>query len=209
MTKEEIEYCCSNYLDRIKDLKKIQLFFIDIVFDGIENKFIFGYIGAFQGYQGVENLIEAAKIIDNEDAQFLIVGGEKKSTEHNIIFIPKIPRSQIPAYYSLCDVLILPRPSHIATEVAAPTKFAEYCAMGKPILTTNIGDAADLVRQYNNGIVVENNNPENLRKGIFEFLDLDIDTLTEMGINSRKLAEDEFDWEKISSRLYESLKEIV
>ena len=42
------------------------------------------------------------------------------------IFIPKIPRAQIPDYYSACDVLVLPRPSHPATEIAAPTKFAEY-----------------------------------------------------------------------------------
>jgi len=133
---------------------------------GIEDKRVFGYIGEFQKWQGVENFMGAAKRIDDKDLAFLIVGGEKESKEDNIIFIPKIPRAQVPDYYSICDVLVLPRPSHPATEIAAPTKFAEYTAMGKPILTTDVGDAAGFVREYKCGIVVKDNKVENLRKGI-------------------------------------------
>ncbi|MCK4454445.1 glycosyltransferase family 4 protein [Candidatus Parcubacteria bacterium] len=176
---------------------------------GIENKFVFGYIGYFQEYQGVENFIEVAKKIGDRGTAFLIVGGEKESKENDIIFIPKVPRAQIPDYYSVCDVLVLPRPSHIVTEVAAPTKFAEYTAMGKPILTTDVGDAADFVRQYQNGIIVENNHPENLEKGMLEFLTIDKDELIKMGQNSRKLAENEFDWKKISKNLMKCLEEAV
>lgn len=176
---------------------------------GIENKFVFGYIGDFQEYQGIENFIEVAKKIGDRETVFLIVGGEKESKENNIIFIPKVPRAQIPDYYSVCDVLVLPRPSHIVTEVAAPTKFAEYTAMGKPILTTEVGDAADFVNRYKNGIVVENNHPDNLKKGILEFLMLDKDELAEMGKNSRKLAENEFDWRKISKNILKCLEEVI
>ena len=175
---------------------------------GIENKFVFGYIGGEQKWQGLGNFIEAAKKVKNEDIAFIVVGGNKKPIDDNIIYISKVPQTQITHYYSICNVLVLPRPAHIATDVAAPTKFAEYIAMGKPILTTNVGDAADLVRQYKNGLIVENNSPENLKKGILEFLDIGEDTLVEMGIKSLKLAEDEFDWGKISDKIYESLKEI-
>jgi len=172
---------------------------------GIEDKRVFGYIGEFQKWQGVENFMEAAKRIDDKDLVFLIVGGEKESRESNIVFIPKIPRAQVPDYYSICDVLVLPRPSHPATEIAAPTKFAEYTAMGKPILTTDVGDAAGFVREYKCGIVVGDNKPENLREGINEFKEKSEKELEIMGINSRRLAENEFDWEKVRINLLKAM----
>ena len=173
---------------------------------GIENKLVFGYIGNFQKWQGVENFMEAARKVEDKDLAFLIVGGERESRENNIIFIPKIPRAQVPDYYSICDVLVLPRPSHPATEIAAPTKFAEYTAMGKPILTTNVADAADFVREYKCGIVVEDNKSENLIKGINEFRDKSEEELKRMGKNSRRLAENEFDWDKVGINLLKGIE---
>lgn len=191
---------------KLSDLETIQKLKVSL---GIENVLIFGYIGGFQNYQGVDNFIKAARKIDSDKIKFLVVGGDSESRENNIIFIPKIAREQIPDYYSLCDVLVLPRPHHVATEVAAPTKFAEYCAMGKPVLTTDVGDAADLVRIYKNGIVIEDNSPENLKKGVLKFSELDSLTFLEMGVNSRKLAEKEFDWKTISSNLVNNLSDFV
>jgi len=136
---------------------------------GLEKKLVFGYIGGFARWQGVENLIEATKGIDTPELACVIVGAENKSRQGNTVFIPRVTRGRLLDYYSICDVLVLPRPSHPATEMAAPTKFAEYTAMGKPILTTNVGDAAELVRKYSCGIVVPSNSPRDLAKGIMQF----------------------------------------
>lgn len=176
---------------------------------GLENKFIFGYIGGFAKWQGVENFIEAAKRVNNPELVFVIVGGEGESREGNLLFIPKIPRSEITNYYSICDVLVLPRPSHPATEIGAPTKFAEYTAMGKPILTTNIGDAAELVRKYDSGIVIKDNEVENLVGGILQFKSKCKDELEMMGKNSRRLATSEFDWNKVADNLLKVMEEIT
>ena len=175
---------------------------------GLEDKLVFGYIGNFQKWQGVENFIEAAKKINDKNLAFLIVGGNKELRENNIIYIPKIPRSQIPMYYSICNVLVLPRPSHLATEIAAPTKFAEYTAMEKPILTTDVGDAADFVKEYKCGIVVKDNKPENLIKGTNEFKGKTEEELKRMGRNSRKLAESEFDWKKEGINLLKAVESL-
>lgn len=175
---------------------------------GIENKLVFGYIGGVHKWQGVENFIEAAKRINDKDLAFLVVGDERESSRDNIIFIPKMPRAQVRDYYSICDILVLPRPSHLATEIAAPTKFAEYTAMGKPILTTNVGDAAEFVKKYKCGIVVKDNKVENLTKGINEFKNKSTDELDVMGKKSRALAENEFDWEKVTINLLETVKSL-
>lgn len=172
----------------------------------IENKLTFGYIGDFQKWQGVENLIDAAKNVDDENINFIFVGGKIEIEKDNINVMPRVPYEEIGNYYSICDILVLPRPSHPATEVAAPTKFSEYTAMGKPILTTEVGDAADLVREYKCGIIVKDNSPENLISGINQFMNLSEDELVTMGYNSRKLAEKEFNWDKIGQNLLNILK---
>ena len=176
---------------------------------GLEDKLIFGYVGGFQSWQGIENMINSAKSIKDDEIAFLIVGGERKqdnTDKKNTIFIPKINRLEVPDYYSLCDVLMLPRPSHLATEMAAPTKFAEYTSMSKPVLTSNVGDAADLVKKYNSGIVVENNSVNGMVNGINQFKNLDAAELKRMGKNSRKLAENEFDWKLVGKNLLKSLE---
>ena len=61
---------------------------------------------------------------------------------------------------------MLPKPYNKATEFAAPTKFAEYAAVGKPISTTKVGDAARLVDKYNCGVVVKDSSTGNLTRGI-------------------------------------------
>lgn len=180
-------------LELIDDLKKNL---------NIQNKFVVGYIGDFQKWQGLDNLIKAAKMIDNESIVFIFVGAkEYKRINNNLIFIPRVNINEIPKYYSICDIFVLPRPYHKATDVAAPTKFAEYAAMGKPILSTNVGDASKLVKKYKCGVVVDYNSPKKLIKGINQFINLSNQKLDIMGKNSRKLAEAEFDWYKIGETL--------
>lgn len=177
---------------------------------GLEDRLVFGYIGGLAKLQGLENFIEAARKTNNRKIAFLIVGGDKKHIvkENNIIFVPRVTRTQVPLYYSVSDILVLPRPSHPATEIAAPTKFAEYVAMNKPVLVTNVGDAAYLVRKYGCGIVVKNNAIKSLLKGIEDFRSKTEMELNEMGRNSRKLAENEFDWNNIKDNLDKLIKSI-
>ena len=124
------------------------------------------------------------------------------------VFIAIATKPYILNYYSLCDVLVLPRPSYPATEIAAPTKFAEYTSMSKPVLTTEVGDAADLVKKYKCGIVVADNSPENLAQGVREFNQKAADEFEVMGRNSRTLAENEFDWNKVAVNLYQAVADV-
>ncbi|MBE8540568.1 glycosyltransferase [Geoglobus acetivorans] len=178
---------------------------------GIEDKFLFGYFGGFQKWQGVENFIKAARIVKSDEIGFVIGGLQIKrpvrDEKGSIIYLPKISQSEIFKYYRLCDVLVLPRPHHPAAEVAAPTKFAEYSAAGRPVLATEVGDAADFVRNYGSGIVVADNSPENLVRGIEYLHSLPKSKLAKMGYRSRKLAEKEFDWESVGKTIYLRIEE--
>jgi len=174
----------------------------------IKDNMVFTYLGAFEKWQGVDNFIEAAKSLKNiEGIKFIIVGGDDELIDGNVHLIPKVPQEMVSYYYALSDVLVLPRPSHPATEVAAPTKFPEYLAMEKPILTTNVGDAAVMVEKYNCGIVISDNAPSSLKEGIMQLKDKTKDELKLMGLNSRKLAQKEFTMEKMAKELYNALED--
>jgi hypothetical protein len=75
-------------------------------------------------------------------------------------------------------------------------RFVEYAPMDKPLLVTNIGDAAMFVKRYMCGLVIHNN-PRNLKEGFRAFRELSEGELQRIGENSRKLAQEEFDWNKI------------
>ena len=175
---------------------------------GLEGKLVFGYIGASDKWQGFENFEGAAGLVQDSRIAFIFVGGGEAKKEGNRIYIARQPRDKILNYYSLCDVLVLPRPSYPATEIAAPTKFAEYTSMSKPVLTTEVGDAADLVKKYKCGIVVADNSPENLAQGVREFNQKAADEFEVMGRNSRTLAENEFDWNKVAVNLYQAVADV-
>lgn len=175
----------------------------------IEDRLVFGYLGGTQKWQGLEQLVTTAKQIRDSRAFFLIVGAPSDSRERNIQYIPRVTRGIIPLYYGACDVLVLPRPKHLATEVAAPTKFAEYAAAGKPILVTDVGDAADHVRDYRCGIVISDNSVQSMSQGIYDFLALPESNLRLMGRNSKNLAEAEFSWERIGSQFLAAVRSVV
>jgi glycosyltransferase involved in cell wall biosynthesis len=174
----------------------------------LNGKFVFGYIGEFQRWQGAENLIEAARTISDIDVKFLIVGGDERREERNISFVPRIPPSEVSYYYALCNVLVLPRPYSKATEFAAPTKFAEYAAAGKPILTTNVGDAARLVDKYNCGVVVKDSSIGSLTRGITYLKNESKEELKRLGENSKEMAVKELNWDVIAGQILQALESL-
>lgn len=170
---------------------------------------LFGYLGAFDEWQGVERLIEAAKLVVDKRFLLLIVGGSESKQEGQVVYVPSISRERMPFYYSLCDFLVLPRPDHPATQIAAPTKFAEYAAMGKPILTTEVGDAARFVRKYGCGMVLKDNRPRVLAEGMASMMKITAGKLLTLAAASRAMAEREFDRRIAADNLEQCIDDLI
>jgi glycosyltransferase involved in cell wall biosynthesis len=95
------------------------------------------------------------------------------------------------------DVLLIPRERHPATEVAMPTKFAEYLALGRPLLVTRVGEPAQRVEAERCGLVADPN-PDALVAAVERFASLDAEERLAMGRRARALAEREFSWDTIA-----------
>jgi PEP-CTERM/exosortase A-associated glycosyltransferase len=124
---------------------------------GLEEKFVFGYIGTFYDFEGVDDLVDAFhKLHEQEEnvALLLVGGGEtegaikerlKKFNADHIIFVGKVPHEKVFDYYTLVDVMIYPRKSTRVTEMTTPLKPLEAMALGKPIICSSVGGMVELV----------------------------------------------------------------
>ena len=163
----------------------------------LEDKLVFGYIGAFNKWQGVDNFIEAARKFDDREIAFLIVGGEKDPRENNIVFFPKVPRTQILSYYSICDVFVLPSLFRDYDAYCWGLVLNEAMALGKPIISTDeVGAAHDLIRNGENGYRVKAGDVEELYKALKKIIKND-KLREKMGKRSKEIIQTEFNYDKM------------
>ena len=185
----------------------------------LEGRVLLGYAGGFQSYQGVENLIDMMELLRTAAPRvmLLLVGVDehnqvrrqirtKLADSVNIRTYPRQPPACALRLLSMCDVLVLPRPNVPMAVTAAPTKFVEYCALGKPVLATDVGDAADWVRQCRCGRVAADNRPRTMVDTLLDLLSGDLES---MGRNARALAESEFSIARIADDYTALLCQVV
>jgi glycosyltransferase involved in cell wall biosynthesis len=170
-------------------------------------QFTFGYAGEFQTWQGIDDLISAFEKISNPEITMLLIGFRESNREIKKMFsekfgprvklVDRTDRKTMLNLLSLSSILISPRPNHIASRAAFPVKFAEYAALGKPILVNEVDETADFIRKYDCGFVSSPPSVTNLALSLEQAASTPRETLLQMGLRSRKMAEENFSWPKI------------
>lgn len=162
----------------------------------LHNKFVAGYIGNHGHWQGLEVLLEAAHLLnDNPEYHFIFVGdgarkkfldryaGEKKLI--NVTFIPIQDRLDIPGYWAIVDCALIPLRNVFCSEQALPVKLFEAMAMEVPVILGIKGEARTLLKNADAGIAVEPENPVAVADAIIK-LSKDSDIRKKLGTNGRK-----------------------
>ncbi|MFB6180428.1 MAG: glycosyltransferase family 4 protein [Candidatus Nanohalobium sp.] len=154
-------------------------------------------------YKGHGLLVEAVNQMD--DTSLVIAGDgpfkeelEEKAGE-DVHFAGRVPEDELPLYYSLGDVFCLPTFGE-----GLPLSILESLSCGTPVLSTNVGSIPDVVTE-DIGEVVEPEEVEELRKGLENLFDRDLE---EMSGRCRKKALEEYSWDSVvekTERVYEDL----
>ncbi|MGD9818449.1 MAG: glycosyltransferase [Desulfomonilaceae bacterium] len=181
-------------------------------------EFQLGYIGAFQTWQGTEYLFEAIGLMKNDRAKILLIGFDDSETHWKNAFkqaygervevFNKMQRSELVKKMNSTCVLMSPRPPHIASRAAFPTKFAEYASLGRPILVTEVDETADYVRKYNCGFICKAAS-QDLANAMDAAVETPMGTLAQMGRNARSMAEANFSWDKIGDQYAELVRKLL
>lgn len=146
---------------------------------GLENKFVAAYIGTHGLAHGLENIVSVANSLkEHDDIRILFVGGgaaKQKVKElvisqslDNVILIDRQPKEMMPRIWSLCDVSLVPLVNQEVFRSVIPSKIFECMGMGIPtILSLPEGEATNIVREDESGLVVECENVNDIAEAIY------------------------------------------
>ena len=159
-------------------------------------------------FKGVPVLLRALQILkkNNTPVQAILVGeGELRSDftmqanfsklNKLVKFTGKVENSELPFYYNLADLLVLPSTSQ---NEAFGMVLLEAYASGVPVVATNLAGVRSVAKD--GGVVVEPNNSTQLAEVISEFFSNQEDKQI-WRKNVRKLAEEKYDWVGITKKL--------
>ncbi len=172
------------------------------------------FVGNLERWQGVEYLIMASEKIlkHHPETNFVIVGegnvkhelialAERLEVAEHFRFTGRIPYEEVPDFINSSDVCIAPFIRRRNEVVGlSPLKLFEYLSCGKPVITTNIAGANDIVIASCAGIVVEPENPDELSGAVLTILQND-DLAHRMGMNGRAFILNGHSWESVAKRI--------
>jgi len=173
---------------------------------GLEGKKIILYLGRIVPRKGLDYLIEAFALLEEEIGVTLIVVGDgpfrgeceklaKDLDLENVVFTGYAVDQA--SYYKTCDLFVLPAIFVGNDYEPWGLVINEAMAFGKPIVTTDaVGAAYDLVEDGYNGYVVENKDVRGLYEALHKILS-NPELAKVMGENSRKIFEEKNDHEKM------------
>lgn len=163
------------------------------------------YFGQMGQSNDLEVIIEAAKKLKEQqvnDIEFVVVGhGSKYSkvanaiTEFkldNIKIFPRVPMSEMSEIINFCDLSMVLFSNIPILYTNSPNKLFDSLSAAKPIIVNSAGWTKTMVEEAECGLFVKPNDAEDLIKAI-NLIKNDSELKNKMAINSRLLAEREYD----------------
>jgi glycosyltransferase involved in cell wall biosynthesis len=180
---------------------------------------VIGYVGTFQEWHGIAELIEAAAHVlkRRPDTKFLMVGPYYKETQGKVqsagmgrsfVFTGPIPYVDVPKYINAADVLVAPyNPGKIESKeqirkhgLGAPLKVYEYMAVGKPVITTDVKPISDPVEDGVTGYLVPPGDSGALARSLERLLE-NPGSFGKMGLSARQSMIDNYSWAFLARQL--------
>lgn len=107
--------------------------------------------------------------------------------------------SNVKDWIAACDVFVLP-----SYREGVPRSTQEAMAIGRPVITTDVPGCRETVNNGLNGFIVEKWNPKALAEKMI-FLIENPTELQKMGLESYKIAQQNFDADQVNQRLLKIL----
>lgn len=131
-------------------------------------------VGRFQPQKGFDYLFDAAKLLCNENIEFVVVGfgplnikemAEKTGVIDKVIFFDKLNQAQLKLLYQSCDIYCLPSISHPEQgKEGIPVVLMEAMSCGMSIVATSAGAVSELVEDF----LVDEKSSEQLANAILK-----------------------------------------
>ena len=180
-----------------------------------EGRFIVVFVGLIVPVKGVDVLVRALQLLDDERLLCVLVGGgplsdelqeesERAGMADRVLFCGAQPTADIPLWLNAADVLVLPSRSE-----GRPNVVLEAQACGVPVVATRVGGTPELIRDGETGLLVESGDAPALAAGLLRLMD-DEACRRRLGRAGREaiLASD-LTWEASARRVGEIYREVL
>ncbi|MCP4632733.1 MAG: glycosyltransferase [candidate division Zixibacteria bacterium] len=180
-----------------------------------KGKPVVGIVASLYPFKGPDLFVEAAALVHKEypDTVFIMVGeGDERPKVESLIKDSNLEdtvlmlgyRSDVPEILPIFDIFVLASDTE-----AFPNTLLEASACGKPLVSTNVGGAPEIVVEGYNGFLVPPRSPIQMADRIIRLLS-DKDLMQSMSSNARKRVLENFSIEhkvEVFSRFFRELYE--
>ena len=178
---------------------------------------LIGNVGMIRPDKGQLELVKAVPLVleKRPDARFVIIGQGTGILKRGINVRNAIDRAELadkiimagyrwdtPDVYAACDIIVI---ASLRTE-ASPIVLREAFASGRPVVATKVGDVPEIVRDRENGLLIEPGNSQALASAILEFIS-DPELAAHCAANGLRYASDNFSFDTMmAAKLRADLK---
>lgn len=139
-----------------------------------EQDFVIGFTGRFVTFKGYDKVVRAFKLLKEKGVQnikLMLIGGpddahptgltedEERWVRENESVINVGFSSKVQEYLSITDLFVFP-----SEKEGMPVCIIEALAMNVPVITADARGCNDLIENNKNGILLENNTPQEISK---------------------------------------------
>lgn len=143
------------------------------------------FVGRFDPQKGIDYLLQEFSKCHRNDLHLTVIGDnviggthiEKKNSD-KVTFLGWVAHEKLASYYSQCDAVVMPSRWEAFGLVAI-----EAMKYGKPVIVSDKGALPEIVKDGQNGLVFDFNNPKSLQSVLGK---LSKDKLHEMGNKAEK-----------------------
>jgi D-inositol-3-phosphate glycosyltransferase len=184
------------------------------------------FVGRIEPLKGVDTLIQAMACLDLKDTSrpvhLAIIGGDPSASpeqmtaemarlqklctdlglDESVLFLGKRDQDKLPYYYSAAEVLVMPSHYESFGMVAL-----EAMACGTPVVASEVGGLAYLVRDGETGFTIPAEEPESLCEKLSWLLN-DHELHARMSGNAAEYAKD-YAWEKVADQIVDVYKKLL
>ena len=190
---------------------------------GIESTRVIGYLGTIQEFEGLEILIQALKFIKREieNSVLLLIGDchdsyklklkiltKKLGLSDSVHFIGRIEQSKIKNFYSIIDIVVIPRINARVCRLVTPLKQLEAMAMKKVVITSDLPALREIVKPGVSGDTFKAGDPSELAEKISYYL-TNQEKNDHLSETAREYVQNNHDWNKIVKKYYFIYKQLL
>lgn len=175
---------------------------------GLADSQVIGFLGSFYAYEGLDLLIKALPLILEKapDVKLLLVGGGPQEANlkaqaaalnlaDKVVFVGRVPHTEVNRYYDLVDLLAYPRHAMRLTDLVTPLKPLEAMAQGRLLIASDVGGHQELIEDGYTGVLFRAGDVADLTDKALAALNL-TDGGTTLRNNGRRFVENERNWAK-------------